>query len=175
VGNALLAEAIERVAPVHRVVHASDAVPRVPPLLFGYRHAGSEHWLLADGSELTMWDDARPSIAKRLRWLQAVYEQSYGFRQYVLLSLIAALLATTATYKGLGLYLSVAQALALAALYWALLLFLVTDLVPSLPAGMQRWFRPHAVIDHGAGLYVKDLAGRLGRQPSPRPQREDGG
>ena len=170
VGNANFAREIAKCAPIHRVVHSSDVVPRVPPLLFGYRHAGAEHWLLPDGQELTMPGDARPTVAQRVRWIQAVYEQSYAFRQYVLTSAIVALLATTATYKGLNVELSVTEALSVAVAYWILLMFLVADLVPSLPPRLQRWFRPHAVIDHDSDLYAKALAARNKPAPSPRPE-----
>jgi pimeloyl-ACP methyl ester carboxylesterase len=146
VGNAQLAASITRGAPVHWVVHASDVVPRVPPLLLGYRHAGSEQWLLADGGELTMADGVRPTLARRLRWMQEAYGQSYAFRQYVLVSLLAALLATAATYKLLGIELSVAQALAMAVTYRVLLGFLVADLVPMLPARLQRWLCPRQFL-----------------------------
>ena len=143
-------------------MHASDAVPRIPPLLLGYRHAGTEHWLLPEGGEMTI--PPRPKLAQRLRWLQLAYGQSYAFKQYLFISAIIALLLAAGIYKGLNIDVLV-FALVLAAVLWGALVCVVSLLVaPHLPTPVQRWFRPHALIDHKSDLYVEELAARTGRR-----------
>lgn len=164
VGNRELGEQIAESASIHRVVHASDAVPRLPPLLLGYRHVGTEHWLLSDGGEMTI--PPHPKLAQRLRWLKLAYDQSYGFRQYLGVSAIIALLITAGIYKGLNIELAVVEVLLLAAVLWGALVYVMSLLVPRLPTPVQRWFRPHALIDHNSDLYVEELAARTGRRLS---------
>ena len=170
VGNRKLAVAISACAPVHRIVHAADIVPRIPPLLFLYRHVGMEYWLLPGGEELTTGATAgelgfKVRLARATRWVQKAYERGYAYRQYILVSVIGALLATFATYKGLGIELSVLQALTLSAVYFLVLHFVVSDLGPTLFPGLGRYVRSHAITDHGSKLYVGELARRAGRNP----------
>ena len=169
VGDTHLREGLVAAAPIHRIVHASDTIPRVPPLLFGYRHAGVEHWLLADGRDKVF--PHHPSLAQRVQWVNLAYGQSYAFRQYLGISLVLALLLTTAIYKGLGIEagLGVGGALLLGALLWAAIVGALLLVADALPARVRRWVRPHAVIDHGSDLYVEALAARANTVLTPRP------
>lgn len=164
VGNRKLGKEIAESAAIHRIVHASDVVPRLPLLLLGYRHPGTEHWLLNEGGELTI--SPHPKIAKRLLWLKLVYDQSYEFKLYLGFSLIAAMLLTKVIYSGADIQLAVYQALFLAVGLWGVLLLLISHLVRYLPSMVRRWFRPHAFIDHKSELYVNELAARAGRKVS---------
>lgn len=173
VGNRELGERIAESASIHRVVHASDAVPRIPPLLLGYRHVGTEHWLLPDGGEMTF--PPHPKLAQRVRWLQLAHHQSYAFRQYLAVSAFIAFLLTAGIYKGLNIDLTVVEALVLFAVLWIALVGVMSILVsPRLPTPVRRWFRPHALIDHKSDLYVEELAARAERWLSCRYPYEEG-
>lgn len=37
----------------HRITHTADPVPRLPPIIFGYRHSTPEFWLATGGSTTT--------------------------------------------------------------------------------------------------------------------------
>ncbi|KAI2790440.1 Lipase [Penicillium oxalicum] len=45
VGNLALAQYITNVGNQWRVTHADDAVPKLPPRLFGFSHASPEYWI----------------------------------------------------------------------------------------------------------------------------------
>jgi len=168
VGNGKLSKQISKSASIHRVVHASDMVPRVPLLLLGYRHAGTEHWLLADGNEMTI-DPDNLKLSQRLRWLNLVYNQPYHFIQYLLISLIVAMLLTKGIYTTLHIELSIGVALLLVTVLLTALMSTVTFLIlPYLPIPMQRWFRPHILTDHKSDYYVDELAKRTGTKLVPR-------
>lgn len=53
VGNNVLATYVsEQTGGEYRVTHLDDPVPRLPPILFGYRHTTPEYWL-SDGNATT--------------------------------------------------------------------------------------------------------------------------
>ena len=63
VGDAEFARACERAYEnrLHRLVHASDIVPRVPPKFLSYSHVGKEHFITSfgriviDQAEIKRW------------------------------------------------------------------------------------------------------------------------
>ena len=53
VGNGAFADFVSgQAGGEYRVTHLNDAVPRLPPLIFGYRHTSPEYWL-SDGTATT--------------------------------------------------------------------------------------------------------------------------
>ncbi|XWX00334.1 hypothetical protein V2A60_008354 [Cordyceps javanica] len=46
---------------VYRMTHTDDPVPRLPPMIFGYRHGGAEYWLSNGGA---MQDNYQPADIK---------------------------------------------------------------------------------------------------------------
>lgn len=63
VGNGVFADFVTRQPGLHyRVTHLDDMVPRLPPLMLGYRHAGIEYWLWNGTAKTTAYTAADVKI-----------------------------------------------------------------------------------------------------------------
>jgi hypothetical protein len=165
VGNGKHARAIGQDLQIHRIVNGADTVPRKPPLLFGYRHAGAEYWMRRDGDDFSIEPSAL--LAKRLRWANLAYDKFYSFWLYLIVPLFFALLFTKFTYHSLALNLSPVHALSIGALIWILLLLIAIRLAPAAGSGTEYWL--NRGLKSGTDHFIKSYLEQVGNRASKKP------
>lgn len=149
--DARMAASVDGDAPFSawRFVNGADIVTRVPPRLFGFRHAGTKCYLGRDG-EL----HRAAEFGDRLRdigWLRALY--------FVVVFALAFVLAAAVLGPGWArgglLYWSAAGAAGVIVAIAGLAFF--AKAVPYLPGRISRWLRLREFLDHRIGAYREKL------------------
>ncbi len=154
-----LAEEVEIV----RFVHESDAVPRVPPVLFRYRHVGGEYWFRKKKRDL--WVTPKASASTRLEWLSHVIGIWHGLWMIPIGAVMLSALLVLLIDRTVGPMPFVAAMYLWLRLFAWLCLFLLgaswllTSVVRELP--LVHKLGLHALGDHGASHYVRTFRDRL--------------
>lgn len=118
VGDADFANACEAAYPerIHRLVHASDIVPRVPPKFLQYVHCGRERFITSFGGMVTEPGDIR-------RWHRI---EGFGFLPLYVYKLAAGVIG-----RGEG----------LRTVYRLVLLLILPGLADHWPSDYEQWVR----------------------------------
>ena len=155
VGNSRLAAC--DAAPIYRVVNHDDWVPRLPPGLFLYRHAGYEHWFGAKRSkDLILTPE--PSPVERITWFNYAYGSLYWTFFKMAAVWIAGLLALGLILRWLTLDPGLWGTILLMPISWVASFAVVRTLARRLPKPLSRLLEFTIVSDHFRPKYLDLIA-----------------
>ena len=189
VGNGKFATQVPGM-PIYRVVWAGDAVTRMPPWLFGYRHTAPEHWLRPQSIGATR-KPGKSRVARLLRWLDlgqpakdlvvgakatpkerwiwrlTEYEESFASFLLIAGTGIGGLLLVFYLSRTIPSYFPALDptTVLLFVLFVVLELFVLDRIAEYLPTRAQRWLRFQRLRDHSSEDYVRELATRATDRP----------